>query len=169
MAVRIFANHNIRASEVRVIDETGTQLGVMPLAQALKIAQERGLDLIQITEKVEPPITKLGQYGKFLYDKEKKERGAKKSTGGELKEVRMTFNISLHDMETRVKQAEKFLNKGDRVRVTLPLRGRQKGMEEYAREKLQAFLKSLEQLLPLRTEREIKREPRGLSMIIAKK
>ncbi|MBU1015137.1 translation initiation factor IF-3 [Patescibacteria group bacterium] len=168
MAAKVFANEQIRAKEVRLVDEAGQQLGVVPLAEALRTAKERGFDLIQVTEKVEPPVAKLGNYGKFVYRKEKQERGARKHTGGELKEIRLSFNISSHDRETRAKQAEKFLLKGDRVRVTLPLRGRQKALEDYAREKMQTFLAELQALIPYKVERELKREPRGLAVIVAK-
>jgi len=166
---RIFLNNQIRASEVRLIDETGKQIGVVPLSAALEMANERELDLIQVTEKLEPPVCKIGEYGKYLYQQEKKARESKKQGGGELKEIRLTYNISDHDLDTRVKQAEKFLQKGHRLRITLPLRGRQKALEGFAREKIQKFLDMLQQSSPLKVERELKREPRGLSMIAAKK
>jgi translation initiation factor IF-3 len=140
----------------------------VPFREALQNAQERGVDLIQVTEKVDPPVCRLGDYGKYLYQQEKKNKEAKKSTGSELKEVRLTYNMSPHDLETRAKQAVKFLQKGHRVRLTLPLRGRQKALEGYARDKVATFLASLTEQLPAKAERELKREPRGLSMIIAK-
>ncbi|MBI2577688.1 MAG: translation initiation factor IF-3 [Candidatus Wildermuthbacteria bacterium] len=160
-------NHFIRAKEVRLIDETGKQLGVVPLQEAMKIGVGRGLDVIQVTEKVDPPVCKLGEYGKFLYQKEKKEREAKKQGGG-LKELRLTFNISQHDLETRARQAEKFLLKGDIVRVSLRLRGRENALQDVAREKMGKLVEIIKASVPLRVEREIKKEPRGLSMIIGK-
>jgi translation initiation factor IF-3 len=107
LAKQIYTNKQIRATEVRLIDETGTQAGVVPLAEALARAEAAGLDLIQVTEKVDPPVTRIADYGKYLYSQGKKEREAKKHTGGDLKEIRLSFNISDHDLETRVKQAEK--------------------------------------------------------------
>src|SRR3989344_301498 len=166
---RIYTNNQIRANQVRLIDETGKQLGVVPLQEGLQLARERNLDLIQVTEKVEPPVCKIGEYGKYLYQLEKKAREIKKPEGGELKEVRLTFTISEHDLETRVKQAEKFLQKGHRIRLTMRLKGRQNALEGYAREKVQKFLSALEQKTPVKMERELKKEPRGLSAIIAKK
>ncbi|MCH7604632.1 translation initiation factor IF-3 [Patescibacteria group bacterium] len=167
---RIFINNQIRATEVRLVDETGKQVGVVPIKEALEMAQERELDLIQVTKKVDPPVCKIGNYGKYLYQQEKKAKDAtKKQTGGELKEIRLTYNMSPHDLETRAKQAEKFLQKGDRVRITLPLRGRQKAMEGYARDKIGSFLEGLGQTMSLKTERDLKREPRGLSMIVIKR
>ena len=140
----------------------------MSLQEALQIAQERNFDLIQVTEKVEPPVCRLGEYGKYLYQQEKKARETRKHVGGDLKEVRLTFGISPHDLQTRVKQGEKFLRKGDRIRVTLPLRGRQKVLEKYAKDKVEHFLEGIRVALPIKIERELKREPRGLSMIISK-
>ncbi|HZX49974.1 MAG TPA: translation initiation factor IF-3 [Candidatus Paceibacterota bacterium] len=169
MQKRIYTNNQIRANQVRLIDETGKQLGVVPLQEGLQLARERNLDLIQVTEKVEPPVCKIGEYGKYLYQLEKKAREIKKPEGGELKEVRLTFTISEHDLETRVKQAEKFLQKGHRIRLTMRLKGRQNALEGYAREKVQKFLSALEQKTPVKMERELKKEPRGLSAIIAKK
>lgn len=169
MKKRIFINNQIRAREVRLIDETGEQLGVVAFEKALGLAKERGLDLIQVTEKVEPPVTRLGNYGKYLYQQEKKERAGKKQAGSELKEVRLTYNMSPHDIETRAGSAEKFLKKGDRVRLTLPLRGRQKALEGFARKKVAKFLEAMQEKVETKIERELKREPRGLSMIITRK
>ena len=113
-------------------------------------------------------MCRIGDYGKYLYQQEKKAREGKKQTGGELKEVRLTYTMSPHDMETRAKQAEKFIAKGHRVRVTLPLRGRQRALEGFARKKITTFLESLRAVIPIKLERDIKREPRGLSVLIAK-
>ncbi len=162
-------NNRIRAREVRVIDEAGKQLGVLVLTKALQIARERGFDLIQVTEKIEPPVCKLMDYGKYLYQLKKKERSVKHHTGGELKGIRLTFGISEHDLETRAKQAEKFLKKGDRVRIEMKLRGRQKALQGFAREKIKKFLEILEKSTPIKIERELKKQPRGLTMIIAKR
>jgi len=160
-------NNQIRAREVRVIDETGKQLGVFSLEEALRLAQERNLDLIQVTEKVEPPVCKLGDCGKYLYSLEKKEKTTK-TKAGEIKGVRISFAISPHDLETKAKQAEKFLKKGYRVRVELILKGRQKALGDFAKGKMKQFLEILEKLVPLKIERELKRESRGFIMIITK-
>ena len=168
MIKRIPVNNQIRAREVRLIDETGKQLGVVPFEQAAQLAIDRKLDLIQVTEKVEPPVCKLGDYGKYLYHEEKKEKAMTKHKGGELKGIRLTFNISPHDMETRAQQALKFLNKGDVVRIELPLRGREKALQDFAKEKVVKFIEILKVLTPIKIERDLKREARGFSMIIAK-
>lgn len=151
-----------------MIDETGKQLGVVPFEEAARLAIERKLDLIQVTQKVEPPVCKLGDYGKYLYREEKKEKATRKHKGGELKGIRLTFNISLHDLETKVRQAEKFLKRGDRVRIELPLRGREKALQDFAKEKIEKFLEILRGVISIRIERELKREPKGFTMIIFK-
>jgi len=162
-------NNLIRAKEVRLIDETGKQLGVLTLEKALQMAKERSSDLIQVTEKLDPPVCKIMDYGKYLYHLKKKEKSAKHHTGGELKGIRLTFGISEHDLETRVKQTEKFLKIGDRVRIEMKLRGREKALQGFAREKIKKFLEALEKSIPIKTERELKKQPRGLTMIISKR
>lgn len=167
MQKRIFINNQIQADTVRLIDETGKQVGVMALQEALALARERGLDLIQVTERVDPPVCKIGDYGKYLYQLGKRtKKETKKQEGGELKEIRLTYTISRHDLETKVEQAAKFLQKGNRVRITLRLRGRQNALEGYAREKIETFLAALNSHIPLKQEREVKKEPRGLSTIV---
>ena len=154
---------------MRLIDETGQQLGVMNLEKALQLAWERHLDLIQVTEKVEPPVCKIMDYGKYLYQEKKKEKATtKKQKGGYLKGIRLTFNISQHDLETRARQTEKFLKEGDKVRIEMILRGREKALGNFAKEKINKFLETLQSLYPYKVERELKREPRGFSMIISK-
>lgn len=153
---------------MRVIDETGNQLGVFGLEEALKIAQERNLDLIQITEKTTPAVCKLMDYGKYLYWLQKKERTQKIKKSGELKGVRLGFNISLHDLETRANQAEKFLKRGQKVKVEMILRGREKAHADFAKEKFNQFLEILGKKILIKIERELKREMKGFTMIITK-
>jgi translation initiation factor IF-3 len=162
------ANEQIRAREVRVVDETGKQLGVMDLEKAFRAAQERGLDLVQLTEKVEPPVCKITDYGKHLYWLEKKKKDSKQQKKGELKGVRLSFNISPHDMELRAKQAEKFLKQGDKVRIELKLRGRQRALQNISQGKFEKFLEILQNLVPIKVERELRKQPRGLTMIVTK-
>jgi len=154
---------------VRVVDDVGKQLGIMSLEEALQIARERNLDLVQVTEKVEPPVCKIIDYGKYLYFQEKKQRKARKQTGGQLKQIRISLAISPHDLEIKAKMAEKFLKGGDKVRIEMPLRGREKSLAEFAKGKMDKFLEILEGFLPIKIERELKKEPRGLTMIISKK
>jgi translation initiation factor IF-3 len=151
------------------VDETGKQLGVVSLQEAISAAREKNLDLIQVTEKVEPPVCKIGDFGKYLYQEEKKEKKLHRNKGGELKSIRLTYNISDHDMATRANLAEKFLKKGDKVKIDLPLRGREKAMGDFVKEKIKKFIGLLSQLVEIRTERDIIREPRGFTTIISKK
>ena len=164
-----FVNNRIRAEKVRIIDETGKQIGILPLTKALRMSRERNLDLIQVTEKVEPPICKIMDYGKYLYQQKKKEKLAKPHKGGELKGIRLGFGISEHDLKIRALQAGKFLKEGNKVRIEMQLRGRQKALRGFAEEKIKNFLEVLEKLIPIRIERELKKKPRGLTMIISKK
>jgi translation initiation factor IF-3 len=161
-------NNFIKAKEVRVISETGEQLGVMDVFSAIDLAKSKSLDLIQVTEKVDPPVCRIGDYGKYLYSMQKKERKAKIKTKTELKEVRLGFNISAHDIETKAKQSEEFLKDGDKVKVSMVLKGREKAMGEYAKNKILLFLESVDKLTPIKIERELKREPRGFTLIISK-
>ena len=151
-----------------MIDETGKQLEIIPLQEALQIARERNLDLVQVTEKVTPAVCKIMDYGKYLYSLQKKEKQAKTKRAGEIKGIRLGFNISLHDLETRARQAEKFLKRGDKVKVEMPLKGRERGLSDFAKEKFNQFIEILEKMVPIKVERELKREARGLTMIISK-
>ncbi|MBI2626361.1 MAG: translation initiation factor IF-3 [Candidatus Nealsonbacteria bacterium] len=161
-------NRQIRAKEVRLVDETGKQAGLVPLEAAIQMAQERGLDLIQVTEKVDPPVCKIMDFGKYLYQLKKKEKGAK-AKGGGIKGIRLGFNMASHDLNVRAQQAEKFFKEGDRVIIEMRLKGREKALGEFAKEKIKKFLELLQVLIPYKIERELKRDPRGFSMIIAKK
>lgn len=162
----ILVNNQIKAEKVRVIDENGKNLGIFSLEEAIKMAKERNLDLIQITEKVDPPVCKIGEYGKYLYQIQKKE---KKEKSSQVKVIRLSYNISLHDLETRVNQAEKFLKKGSKIKVELILRGREKGLSEFGKEKIKKFVELLENKIPIKIEQDIKRTPGGFIMIITKK
>jgi translation initiation factor IF-3 len=125
------------------------------------------MDLIQVTEKVEPPVCKIMEYGKYLYHQQKREKVVKHHKAGEVKGIRLTFGISEHDMEVRAKQAEKFLKEGNNVRVELVLRGREKALTNFAREKINKFLAMLSKMIPVKVESQVKREFRGLTMIVS--
>jgi len=165
---RTFINNQIRARQVRLIDEEGEQLGIFDLPKALKQSREKGLDLIQISDKTDPPICKMGEFGKHLYQMKKKQRQQKSVKVGEMKSIRLGFNISEHDMEPRAKKAESFFDKGSKVKVELILRGRQKRLGDFGKEKIKKFLEILETTTTFKVERELKREARGLTIIISK-
>jgi translation initiation factor IF-3 len=161
-------NNQIRAKEIRLIDENGKQIGILLLEEALRIAGERNLDLIQVTEKAEPAVCKMMDYGKYLYWLQKKEKAARAKRSGELKGVRLGFAISLHDLEIKAKLAKKFLARGQKVKIEMILRGREKGFSELAKGKIGQFLEILEKQIPIKIEGELKRWPRGFTMIISK-
>lgn len=144
-------------------------MGVIPLEEALRMAEERNLDLIQVTEKATPPVCKLMDYGKYLYWLQKKEKAARVKRAGELKGIRLGFAISLHDLEIKANLAKKFLEKGQKVKIEMILRGREKGFSELAKEKISQFLEILEKQIPIKIEGELKRGPRGFTMIISKR
>ena len=119
-------NHEIRARELRVISATGEQLGVMALAQALALAEEQGLDLIEIVPTAAPPVAKIMDYGKFRYDQTKREKENKKAQHQvKVKEVKLSPNISEHDLDVKLRQAHEFLEKGNKVKITIMFRGRE--------------------------------------------
>lgn len=161
-------NNRIRAEKVRLIDEEGNQLGVVTLKEALKMAYAKDLDLVQVTEKADPPVCRITEYGKYLYSQEKKKRQQKTQKGGDLKGIRLSFNISPHDMETRANQAEKFLSRGDKIKIEIILRGRQRALTQVANDKIKQFIELLNARIPIKTERDIQRRGRNLIMIISK-
>ena len=119
-------NDRIRAREVRVIDENGEQLGILPPFEALKIARERGLDLVEVSPTAVPPVCRIQDYGRFLYEKEKSDRAArKKQKVITIKEVKFSVTVDEHDYQTKKNQAVRFLTEGDKVKASLRFRGRQ--------------------------------------------
>lgn len=161
-------NNRIRAEKVRLIDEEGKQLGVVTLKEALKMAYSKELDLVQVTEKADPPVCRITEYGKYLYSQEKKKRQQKSQKGGDLKGIRLSFNISPHDMETRARTAEKFLLRGDKIKIEIILRGRQRALTQVANDKMKQFVELLNERMPVKTERDIQRRGRNLIMIVSK-
>jgi translation initiation factor IF-3 len=159
-------NNQIREPLIRVIDFDDKQLGEMTVYEALKIANERGLDLVEVGPNAKPPITKIMDYGKYIYQKEKKEKrsGAGKSPAQEVKTVKIGFKTGIHDLAIRAGQIDKFLQKGYRVKVELTLRGREKGMADLGRTKLGDFSKLITE--PYATEDPIRRSPSGLGILI---
>ena len=159
-------NNQIREPQIQVIDFDGKQLGAMTVQEALKIANERGLDLVEVGPSAKPPIAKIMDYGKYIYQKEKKERhsGSGKSPAQEVKTIKIGFKTGVHDMTIRAGQIDKFLQKGYRVKVELTLRGREKGMADIGRAKLGDFSKLITE--PYAAEELIKRSPSGLGMLI---
>ncbi|BDI33831.1 hypothetical protein CCAX7_58820 [Capsulimonas corticalis] len=130
-------NERIRAREIRVIDDDGGQLGIMTPREALAIARERGIDLIEVAPQAQPPVCKIMDYGKFKYEQAKKEKeSAKKHKQSELKGIQMFPNIEDHDFNVKVRSAIKFLEDGDKVKVTIRFKGRQITHPEFGRQQM---------------------------------
>ncbi len=124
-------NDRIRAREIRVIDENGEQLGILAPYEALKVARERGLDLVEVSPNAVPPVCRIQDYGRFLYEKEKSERAARKRQKViTVKEVKFSVTVDEHDYQTKKNQAVRFLSEGDKVKASLRFRGRQMAHRE---------------------------------------
>ncbi|MDR0964742.1 MAG: translation initiation factor IF-3, partial [Clostridium sp.] len=119
-------NEQIRDKEVRLIGEGGEQLGIFPIREAMRLAEEAGVDLVKIAPTAQPPVCKLVDYGKFKYEQTRKDKEAKKKQRiVEIKEIRLSPNIDDNDLQTKIGAAKKFLSKGNKVKITLRFRGRE--------------------------------------------
>jgi translation initiation factor IF-3 len=137
-------NDRIRAREVRVIDDETGQLGIMPPFEALKLAKERGLDLVEISPTAQPPVCKIMDYGKFLYENEKKERAAKKKQKViTVKEVKFSINVDDHDYVTKKNHVLRFLGEGDKVKASLRFRGREMAHRNLGRQMIDRLIKDV--------------------------
>ncbi|TSC90888.1 MAG: translation initiation factor IF-3 [Parcubacteria group bacterium Licking1014_17] len=161
-------NHQIKAPEVRVIGPEGENLGVLDIQTALRAAEDRGLDLVEINATVKPPLAKIVDYNKYLYMKEKRERESKakqsKGHAGEMKEIQVGYKTDTHDLGIKAKQADKFLAKGYRIKIVLRLRGREKTMVNIGKQKLEGFTKLISLIYTVETP--IKAFPGGVSILI---
>ena len=139
-----------------MIDEKGLALGIISTAEALRIAMERGFDLVEVSPKAEPPVAKILDHGQFKYQKEKEVRKQKvQSHEVDTKGIRLSVRIGDHDLDVRRQQAKKFLERGDKIRPEIVLRGREKSHADLAEEIIKDFVKSLEEYFPLRVEQPI--------------
>lgn len=137
-------NHYIQAPEVRVVDEAGKQVGVLPLGKALKQAQEKGLDLVEVAPRAKPPVCKIVDFKKFKFLEAKKKKAEKKKTKQvEIKEVRLTPFIAENDFNFRIARAEEFLKDGDKVKVSIFFRGRQIAKKEFGYDQLKKAVEAL--------------------------
>jgi translation initiation factor IF-3 len=137
-------NERIRAREIRVIDDEGQQIGVMPPFEALKKAREKNLDLVEISPTANPPVCRIMDYGKFLYQQEKKEREAKKHQKTiVVKEVKFRINVDDHDYETKKNHVLRFLGEGDKVKATIFFRGREMTRQGLGRGILERLIKDI--------------------------
>lgn len=164
----LLINEEIREREVRVIDADGTQLGILPTKEALRIAQEKELDLINIAPQAKPPVCKILDYGKYRFEQAKRDKEAKKKQKIiEIKEVRLSPNIDDHDLDTKVRAALKFLQGGDKVKVSVRFRGREMTRTEVGRVVLEQFTKQIADIAEV--EKPPKMEGRSMVMFLMPK
>ncbi len=161
-------NGQIRDKEVRVIGENSEQLGIMSIEEAMKLAEDAGVDLVKIAPNAAPPVCRIIDYGKFRYEQSRKEKEArKKQKVIEIKEIRMSPNIDTNDLNTKIAAARKFLTKGDRVKVTLRFRGREGADMNNSKYMLDDFAEALADVAVV--EKAPKVEGRSLTMFLTEK
>ncbi|WP_373893024.1 translation initiation factor IF-3 [Virgibacillus natechei] len=159
-------NEKIRAKEVRLIDSNGDQLGVKSRNEALDIAQTRNLDLVLVAPNAKPPVCRIMDFGKYRFEQQKKEKEArKKQKIINVKEVRFTPGIGDHDFETKLKNARKFLEKGDKVKAAVRFRGRAITHKDLGREVLDRFAEEIKDIATI--ESKPKMEGRNMFMMVA--
>lgn len=161
-------NEQIRDREVRLIGADGSQLGIMSSREAMRLAEEAGLDLVKIAPTAKPPVCKIVDYGKFKYEQVRKEKEArKKQRTIEIKEIRLSPNIDTNDLNTKINAARKFLTKGDKVKVTLRFRGREIAHMNNSKHILDDFAKELADIAVM--EKVPKVEGRSMTMFLTEK
>ncbi len=161
-------NEEIRDKEVRVIDSDGTMLGIMPTEQALELAGEKKLDLVNISPNAKPPVCKILDYGKYRYELQKREKEAKKKQKTtQVKEIRLSTFIEDHDIKVKANTASKFLKDGDKVKVSLRFRGREKDYSSRGMEVMNTFADIVSEVGVI--EKKPLFEGRSLTMVLAPK
>ena len=164
----VMINEQIRDKEVRVISESGEQLGIMTSKEAMKLAEEAGVDLIKIAPTAKPPVCKIMDFGKYRYEQTRKEKEAKKKQRViEIKEVRLSPNIDKNDLNTKVNMARKFISKGDKVKVTLRFKGRELAHVNTSKAILDEFAELLSDVAVV--DKPAKFEGRSMIMFLAEK
>ena len=164
----LMINEQIRDKEVRLIGVNGEQLGIMSARDAMRIAREAELDLVKIAPTAKPPVCKIIDYGKFKYEQARKEKEArKKQKIIEIKEVRLSPNIEENDLNTKVSAARKFIQKGDKVKVTLRLRGSEMAHAQKTKQILDVFAEKLSDIAVV--EKAPKLEGRQMMMFLTEK
>jgi translation initiation factor IF-3 len=161
-------NDEIREKELRVIGSDGEQLGVISSAEAKRLAEEKDLDLVMISPNAAPPVCRIMDFGKFVYEQSKKEKEAKKKQKVvEIKEVRCSLTIEEHDIDIKAKNARKFLLEGDKVKITVRFRGREMELAHMGEKILNNFLSKLEDVCLV--EKRPKKEGRSMTMVLGPK
>jgi translation initiation factor IF-3 len=161
-------NERIRFPKIRVIDSDNSQLGIMTPREALELAEEKELDLVLVTDKADPPVCRIIDYGKFKFEQEKKAKEAKKKQHNvEVKEVKMRYKIEKHDYDVRINQAKRFLQDGDKVKATVMFRGREIQHSDMARDLLSRLANDLQEFAEV--QQFPKQEGRNMMMLLAPK
>ncbi len=161
-------NGEIRDREIRVISETGEMLGVMSPKEAMRLAEEADLDLVKISPNAVPPVCKIMDYGKFKFEQAKKEKENRRNQKVvEIKEVQLSMTIDVGDLNVKAKQATKFLGEGNKVKVSIRLRGRQMAHANLGRDVMNNFFEGLKEIAVI--EKPINMEGRNIIMILAPK
>ena len=164
----LMINEQIRDKEIRLIGEDGEQLGIMSTREAMKLAAEAELDLVKIAPTAKPPVCKIIDYGKYKYELTRKEKEAKKKQKTvDVKEVRLSPNIDTNDLNTKVNNAKKFIQKGNKVKVTLRFRGREMAHMQTSKHILDDFADMLKDIAVV--EKPTKLEGRSISMVLTEK
>ena len=164
----LFINEQIRDKEVRVIGTDGEQIGIMSAKEALKLAEEAGVDLVKIAPTAKPPVCKIVDYGKYKYELTRKEKEAKKKQKViETKEIRLSPNIDTNDLNTKINAARKFIAKGDKVKVTLRFRGREMAHMASSKHILDDFAEALSDVATV--DKAPKVEGRSMAMFLTEK
>ena len=161
-------NEEIRDKEIRVITDSGEQLGIMSAIEAFKIAVERNLDLVKIAPQATPPVCKIMDYGKYRFEQAKREKEAKKNQRViEIKEIRLSLNIDTHDFETKVGHAMRFLSSGNKVKVSIRFRGREMARMNQSKYILEDIAEKLSDIAQI--DKPAKAEGRSLVLILSAK
>ncbi|MFA6429593.1 MAG: translation initiation factor IF-3 [Patescibacteria group bacterium] len=163
-------NEQIVSPDVRVIDEESKPVGVIPTSEAIRMAQERGYDLVEVSPKAVPPVCKLLDFGQFKYQKEKEMRIQKaRAKKVDVKGIRLSVKMGQHDIDIRREQAEGFLADGDKLKIEIMLRGREKEHGDLAYKRIQEFCKAIEKKYPLMIEQAPTRAGGNVSTIVGRK
>ncbi|AFY80086.1 translation initiation factor IF-3 [Oscillatoria acuminata] len=161
-------NERIRFPQIRAIDTDGSQLGILTPQEAMRIAEEKDLDLVLVSDKADPPVCRIMDYGKYKFEQEKKAREAKKKQHtAEVKEVKMRYKIEEHDYNVRLNQAQRFLKVGDKVKATITFRGREIQHTDLAEELLKRMATDLQEVAEV--QQAPKKEGRSMMMLLSPK
>ncbi|MCD6470993.1 translation initiation factor IF-3 [bacterium] len=157
-------NYRIKAPKVRLIDENGKHIGVVETSKAIEMAQKKGLDLIEVNPNQDPPVAKILDFGQFKYQLSKKEK-KQKSKKGEVKGIRLSLRVGKHDLEFKRKQVDKFLKEGNKVKIEMLLRGRERTHADLGEKIINDFISSLENI---KIEQPLKKQGPRITILISR-